>query len=130
MNKTVQILSKFPCDLIEIVSRDYNQKKYSRNDVINCNPIFDRLYMTTEGDLIIVQKLRFDKGCILNLKNLKREPTIMKFITYKRNSHDYKNEPFIHHFNGSERIYTCKYLKNVVIYITGYKDLWKKEVEN
>lgn len=127
MNKQVKVFCKFPCDLIEICLRHNKQQRFSRSLFIEFENDC-RLYMTTEGDLLFTDFI-VDKGAVLNLKNLVLRPYIVKFVGYKRNSNDYKNEPFRHNFNGSEKIYTCNFGKNIIYYITGSKRLWKKEVE-
>lgn len=125
MDKKIKIFAKFPCDLLEMNVRLKNQKKFSKS--INYDFSFpERLYITKDGGLLFTTEL-FKKGQVIHLKNLKLEPIILKDVRYKRNSTDYKNELFLHNFNGNEKFYTCNFKNNLVYYVIGYKDLWKQE---
>lgn len=126
-SKQVIIFTKFPCDLLEINVRLKNQKKFSKS--INYEFSYpERLYITKDGGLLFTTE-KFRKNQIITLKNLKLEPITLKDVRYKRNSHDFKGELFLHTFNGSEKFYTCNFKNNLVYYVIGYKDLWKKEVQ-
>lgn len=127
MNKRIKIFCKFPCDLLELSVRRFNQKKFSKS--INYEFCFpERLYILADGSLFFTD-MKFEKGDKILLKNLKLENIFIKNVKYKRNSTDFKNDFFIHHFNGQEKFYTCNLYGNIVYYIVGYKKLWKKEVE-
>ena len=64
-----------------------------------------------------------------NFRNfLMSNTVILKDVRYKRNSTDFKNELFVHTFNGSEKFYTCNLKNNLVYYVLGYKDLWEREI--
>lgn len=127
MNKQVKIFCKFPCDLLEISVRQTDQPKFSKSIFYEFN-YPERLYITTDGGLLFTSE-KFEKNQILNLKNLVLEDIILKSVKYKRNSTDFKDELFTHNFNGSEKFYTCNFKNNLVYYVIGYRDLWKREVE-
>lgn len=126
MNKQVKIFAKFPCDLLEMSVRIKGQPKFSKSIFYEFN-YPERLYITTDGGLLFTD-LKLNKGQVVVLKNLKLEPIIVKNVSYKRNSNDFKGDLFRHNFNGSEKFYTCNLKNNLVYYVIGYKDLWKKEV--
>lgn len=127
MNKVIKIFAKFPCKLLEMCVRIKGQPKYSKSIFYEFT-YPERLYITTDGGLVFTtEKLR--KNQILNLKNLKLEPIILKNVCYKRKSNDYKGELFVHNFNGQEKFFTCNFKNNLLYYVIGYKDLWEKEVK-
>ena len=127
MNKQIKIFAKFPCQLLEISVRFKKQPKFSKSIFYEFN-YPERLYITTDGGLLFTTE-KLDKGQIVRLKNLKLEPIILKDVKYKRTSSDYKNDLFVHSFNGSEKFYTCNLKNNLVYYVIGYKDLWKREIQ-
>lgn len=126
MTRFIKIFAKFPCDLLEMNVRRLGQRKFSKS--VSYDFAYpERLYVTYDGGLLFTtEKLR--KNQIVNLKNLKLEKIILKDVRYKRNSSDFKNELFVHTFNGSEKFYTCNLKNNLVYYVLGYKDLWEREI--
>lgn len=127
MDKIIKVFTKFPCQLLEMCVRVQGQPKFSKSIFYEFK-FPERLYITADGGLLFTTQ-KLEKNQIVHLKNLKLEPIILKDVRYKRNSNDYKNELFTHSFNGTEKFYTCNLNKNLVYYVIGYKDLWKREVE-
>ena len=123
----VKRLKKFPCKLIELCVRYNNQPKYSRSIFYSFNKK-DKLYMTSDGNLIF-SDIKLKNNANIELTNFRIEPIFLKYVAYKRTSNDYKNELFIHNYNGSEKFYSCNFKNNLIYYVIGYKDLWEKVSE-
>ena len=124
MNRQVEIFCKFPCQLLELNVRLKNQPKFSKSISYEFS-YPQRLYITKDGGLIFTTE-KLEKNDVLILRNLKLEPIILKDVRYKRTSNDYKNELFLHSFNGHEKFYTCNLEGYMIYYVFSKKPLWKQ----
>lgn len=124
MNKVVEIFCKFPCQLLELNVRLKKQPKFSKSISYEFS-YPERLYITKDGGLIFTTE-KLEKNDVLILRNLKLEPIILKDVRYKRTSNDYKNELFLHSFNGHENFYTCNLEGYMIYYVSSKKPLWKQ----
>lgn len=123
-NKVVEIFCKFPCQLLELNVRLKKQPKFSKSISYEFS-YPERLYITKDGGLIFTTE-KLEKNDVLILRNLKLEPIILKDVRYKRTSSDYKNELFLHSFNGHEKFYTCNLEGYMIYYVSSKKPLWKQ----
>lgn len=121
------VYKKFPCNIIEMTLRRFNQKKFSKSLNFEFSYPY-RLYMTKEGNFVITN-IKLDNSYKYTLPLTKMNYRIKSF-GYERNSHDYYKEIFKHNFNGSEKLYTCNFDGYVVYYIVGTKSfLWERVIE-
>lgn len=121
-----EIYRKLPFNILEMVTRTFNQPKYSRSLSTEFSYPF-RFYATKDGNLVI-SNYNFKKNQKVGFlgNRLKR---YLRYIGYLRKSNDFKNQLFAHNFNGTEKIYTCNFKNYIIYYIAGTKDLWEEVIE-
>lgn len=125
---TFTVYKKFPCNIIEMTLRRFNQKKFSKSLNIEFSYPY-RLYMTKEGNFVITN-IKLENNQKYGFYGVK-ENCYLKSFGYERTSHDYYKELFKHNFNGSEKLYTCNFDGYIVYYIVGTKKhLWEKRPSN